>query len=116
MVRFTEELLDGISARFKALAEPMRLRILDALRRRELTVGDLVEAVGAHQANVSKHLAVLFREGFVARRKDGLHVYYRVADPAVFELCDLVCGTLADRATEQAKTLRSARTRGRRTA
>jgi len=111
MVRFTPELLGGISARFKALAEPMRLRILDALRRRELTVGDLVEAVGANQANVSKHLAVLHREGFVERRKDGLHVYYRVADPAVFELCELVCGTLAERATEQAKALRAARGR-----
>ena len=116
MVRFTEQMLDGISARFKALAEPMRLRILDALRRRELTVGDLVEAVGANQANVSKHLAVLFREGFVARRKDGLHVYYRVADPAVFELCEVVCGTLADRVSEQARAIRAARGRGRRTA
>jgi ArsR family transcriptional regulator len=111
MVRFTEEMLGGISARFRALAEPMRLRILDALRRRELTVGDLVEAVGAHQANVSKHLAVLHREGFVDRRKDGLHVFYRVADPAVFELCELVCGTLVDRATEQARALRAARRR-----
>ncbi len=111
MVRFTEEMLGAISARFKALAEPMRLRILDALRRRELTVGDLVEAVGANQANVSKHLAVLFREGFVARRKDGLHVYYRVADPAVFELCDVVCGALVDRAQEQARALRVARRR-----
>jgi ArsR family transcriptional regulator len=116
MGRFTEEMLGGISARFKALAEPMRLRILDALRRRELTVGDLVAAVGANQANVSKHLAVLHREGFVARRKDGLHVYYSVADPAVFELCEVVCGTLADRAAERVRALRGARTRGRRIA
>lgn len=110
MARFTEEMLGGISARFKALAEPMRLRILDALRRRELTVGELVETVGANQANVSKHLAVLFREGFVDRRKDGLHVYYRIADPVVFTLCEVVCGTLADRAAEQARALRGART------
>lgn len=116
MARFTEEMLGGISARFKALAEPMRLRILDALRRRELTVGELVEAVDANQANVSKHLAVLFREGFVDRRKDGLHVYYRVADPAVFELCEVVCGTLADRAAEQMRAMRAVRPGGRRSA
>ena len=116
MARFTEEMLGGISARFRALAEPMRLRILDALRRKELTVGDLVEAVGANQANVSKHLAVLFREGFVERRKDGLHVYYRVADPAVFELCELVCGTLVDRAAEQMRAMRAARPLGGRRA
>jgi DNA-binding transcriptional ArsR family regulator len=106
---FSEAMLGGITARFKALAEPMRLRVLDALRRRERTVGDLVEALGATQANVSKHLAVLHREGLVARRKEGLHVYYRVADPSVFELCELICGSLEARAAREVRAFKPAR-------
>jgi ArsR family transcriptional regulator len=103
---FSDAMLAGISARFKALGEPMRLRILDALRRREQTVGGLVEQLGAQQANISKHLALLHRDGLVARRRDGMHVYYSVADPSVFELCDLICGSLAERAGAQARALK----------
>lgn len=110
MREFSDEMLGGIAARFKALAEPMRLRVLDVLRRRERTVGELVRATGANQANVSKHLAVLHREGFVSRRRDGLHVYYGVSDPRVFELCDIVCGELGRRAAAQARVFGSART------
>ena len=104
--RFSPDTLDDIAARFKALAEPMRLRVLDALRSGERSVGELVEHLGASQANVSKHLGVLFREGLVARRKEGLHVHYRVADPSVFRLCDAVCGTLEARALRQARSFR----------
>jgi DNA-binding transcriptional ArsR family regulator len=112
MRHFTEAMLADIAARFAALAEPMRLRVLDALRRGERTVGELVEATGARQANVSKHLAVLHREGFVERRRDGLNVYYKVADPAVFELCEHVCGALETEAARKFRTYKPAR-RGR---
>jgi len=104
---YNEAMLDGISARFKTLAEPMRLRVLHALRRGEQTVSDLLTIVGANQANLSKHLGVLHREGLVARRKDGLHVYYRIADPTVFRICDVVCGSLEARAARQVKALRA---------
>ena len=105
--RFTDDMLDGVAARFKALAEPMRLRVLDALRAGERTVGDLVDDLEASQANISKHLGVLFREGLVTRRKDGLHVWYRVADPSVFRLCDVVCGTLEARAARQVRSFQA---------
>ena len=83
-----------VAERFKALAEPARLQILNCLRPGELTVSDLVEATGLGQANVSKHLQLLYSLGFVARRKDGLYVYYALADRSVFELCDVMCGRL----------------------
>lgn len=111
MRHFSEAMLGDIAARFAALAEPMRLRMLDALRRGERTVGELVEATGARQANVSKHLAVLHREGFVERRKDGLNVYYRVTDPGVFELCEHVCGALESEAAQRFRTYRPGRRR-----
>jgi DNA-binding transcriptional ArsR family regulator len=55
-------------------------------------VGELVQETGLGQANVSKHLDVLRRYGFVARRKDGLNGFYRVADQDVFRICDIMCG------------------------
>ena len=90
----TPELLALVAARFKALAEPARLEILNVLRAGERTVGELVEETGLGQANVSKHLQLLFGLGFVNRRKDGLFVYYGLADRTVFQLCDTMCGRI----------------------
>jgi len=104
---YSQAMIDGITARFKALAEPMRIRVLQVLRGGERSVSELMEAVGANQANLSKHLGVLHREGLVARRKDGLRVYYRIADPTVFRICEAVCGSIGARATRQAKALRA---------
>lgn len=91
----TPELLALIADRFKTLAEPVRLQILNALRAQELTVGQLVERTALGQANVSKHLQLLHAQGFVTRRKEGLFVYYAVANDDVFRLCDLMCGQLS---------------------
>lgn len=91
----TPELLDLVAARFKVLAEPARLSILNALRDGERTVSELVDATELGQANVSKHLQQLHSHGFVKRRKDGLFTYYALADRDVFRLCDIMCGRLA---------------------
>ncbi len=89
-----EDLAELIARRFRALGDPLRVRILDLLRDRELSVSVLAEQLGAGQQNVSKHLAVLVDAGMLARRKRGTHVYYRIADEGVFALCEQVCGAL----------------------
>ena len=94
MVRLTDELFAQVATRFRALAEPARLRILDALCEGELTVGDLGQQTGLNQANLSKHLQLLHSLDFVVRRKDGLFVYYGLKDHDVFQLCDIMCGRL----------------------
>lgn len=76
------------------MGEPMRLRILMLLEAGERSVGDLVEALGATQANVSKHLQVLTAAGLLARRKNGLNVFYSIADPRIFDMCEMVCGSI----------------------
>lgn len=91
----TPEMIELVAERFRALAEPARLHIMQALRGGEQTVGELVEATGLGTANVSKHLQLLHGAGFVTRRKDGLYVYYGLAGEDVFRLCDLMCGRLA---------------------
>jgi DNA-binding transcriptional ArsR family regulator len=89
-----DDLAELIARRFRALSDPMRIRILDLLRDQELSVTTLAEQLGAGQQNVSKHLAVLVDSGMLARRKDGNHVYYRIADQGVFALCEQICGSL----------------------
>jgi DNA-binding transcriptional ArsR family regulator len=89
-----EDLAELIARRFRALSDPLRVRILELLRDQELSVNTLAEQLDANQQNVSKHLAVLVDSGTLARRKDGTHVYYRIADEGVFALCEQVCGSL----------------------
>jgi DNA-binding transcriptional ArsR family regulator len=89
-----EPLVDIIARRFRALSEPMRIRLLDRLRDGEASVHELTEATGASQQNVSKHLAVLLEAGVVGRRKEGTLALYRITDEAVFSLCETVCGSV----------------------
>ncbi len=93
--------LEMIAERFKLLAEPMRLKILHSLWEGELTVGEIVRTTNASQANVSKHLGILQLAGIVRRRKEGLNVYYEIADETVFALCEVVCNSLHDRLVAQ---------------
>jgi DNA-binding transcriptional ArsR family regulator len=89
-----EDLVELIARRFRVLGEPMRIKLLDSLREQPATVGELQAATSSSQQNVSKHLGVLHDAGLLRRRKDGNFVRYEIADPSVFDLCDLVCGGL----------------------
>ena len=101
----SSQLLALVAERFKALGEPARLQILNQLRDGEMTVTELVEATGLGQANVSKHLALLLSLGFVSRRKEGLFVYYALADARVFRLCDLMCARIESEVGARQKAL-----------
>jgi DNA-binding transcriptional ArsR family regulator len=96
-----QDLAELVARRFRVLAEPMRIRLLDRLREGEATVGELSDGISASQQNVSKHLAVLADAGMLGRRKDGNRVYYRIVDESVFALCEQVC----DAAQQQLRAL-----------
>jgi DNA-binding transcriptional ArsR family regulator len=87
------------------LSEPLRLKLLNALREGPRNVGDLTELLGCSQANVSKHLALLAKIGLVERQSRGTSVYYQIADPRTYELCDLVCGQIAQRLMAQVQIM-----------
>jgi DNA-binding transcriptional ArsR family regulator len=95
-----EPLVELIAQRFRVIGEPMRIRLLDALRDGPLTINELTEALGASQQNVSKHIGVLAQAGVVARSKDGNRVRVSIADDTIFELCELVCGGLRQQVAE----------------
>ncbi len=101
--KLSQDQLLHIAERFKALAEPSRLEILQALKAGERTVSEILTATGFGQANVSKHLQLLYAAGFVDRRKEGVNTLYRLADGDVLRLCDLMCGRLEKEASSKKK-------------
>jgi DNA-binding transcriptional ArsR family regulator len=92
--RLEPETLAAVADRFKILAEPARLQILNALRDHPMSVTTLIDETGLNQANLSKHLQLLYTHGFVQRQRSKSWVYYSLADKSVFALCDIMCGQL----------------------
>ena len=90
-----DPVFDAVASYFSVLSEPTRLRIMHAICETEKTVTQIVEETGATQTNASRHLALMFRAGVLARRKEGNLVYYRVADVAMVEICRTVCNQIA---------------------
>jgi DNA-binding transcriptional ArsR family regulator len=88
--------LESVAQHFRMLGEPMRLKILQAICAEPRPVNDIVAAVQATQANVSKHLALLASAGLVTRKKDGQSVYYGIKDELVLRLCELVRAQILD--------------------
>ena len=92
--------LGAVARLFSVLAEPSRLALLQALREGPLTVTELMKTASMKQANVSKHLAILYTHDLVKRTRQGTSMQYQIADPMIFSLCELVC----DKMERDAKT------------
>ena len=92
----------------KTLANPKRQEILDNIRQREMTVNELVQKTGISQANLSQHLAILRTKGIVANRREGINVYYSIANPKIIKAFDLISEVLQDALSSQSKTVKAA--------
>lgn len=103
-----------MAARFRALGEPTRLKILERLFRSPASVGEILETVGGTQANVSKHLGVLRAGRLVSGRKDGNRTVYSISDPALERLCAVVCEAVSREARAEAKAVAPSPPRRRR--
>jgi DNA-binding transcriptional ArsR family regulator len=106
MLPIPSEVVQQVAEYFSLLSEPMRLRLLHLLRYEEKCVQELVEATHTSQANVSKHLKVMWQAGILSRRSEGTCAYYRVEDQMIFDLCNQVCERLATRLEQQARSFR----------
>ena len=102
LVPLKGQALEIVARRFAALAEPMRLRLIQALLGGEKNVGELTALTGGTQANISRHLQLLISAQVLGRRKAGLQVFYRISDPTVPRLCHIVCGGLEKSLARQA--------------
>ncbi|MEZ6141041.1 MAG: metalloregulator ArsR/SmtB family transcription factor [Zavarzinella sp.] len=101
MKKMTQEQYSHLARWFQVLADPTRLAIMYALQKESKRVNDLVELLGAKQANVSKQLGILHSAALVSRQRDGTTVHYSIADPIVFEICDLVSSKLQNDLRDQ---------------
>lgn len=112
----TDAARERVAARFRALGEPTRLRILERLFRGPASVTQILESVGGTQANVSKHLSLLHAAGLVSRKKNGTRTVYAVADPTLKKICTIVCEGVerSTRVEAEAVLGRSRRPAGRR--
>lgn len=95
MAGMPAEALTEVAAYFQVLSEPTRLQILNLLRSGERNVGELAQLCGFTAANISRHLALMTKQGLIERESRGTSVYYRIADASIYALCDLVCGNIA---------------------
>jgi DNA-binding transcriptional ArsR family regulator len=86
----TVDEVQQIALHFRLLGEPMRLKILEAVCDRPRAVNDIVAAVSATQANVSKHLSLLAAAGLLTRERRGQSVYYGMKDPLILKVCALM--------------------------
>jgi len=84
----------------KIFSHPKRLQIIEALREKELTVSEVVGYLGIPKANVSQHLAVLRQKKVVVTRREGLNIYYRIANPKIIQACDLMRQVLLEQLKE----------------
>lgn len=92
-----EKVFESAAQYFSLLSEPSRLKIMHCLCDGERSVNEVVEASGLNQANVSRHLSLLYRAGVLGRRRDGAQVFYRLTDPDFTDLCRTVCVRIASR-------------------
>ena len=104
--RLSPEALVLMAEFFKVLSESSRLQIICALKPGSKNVTQIIELTGLGQANVSKHLKVLSQAGIVSRQQKGVSVYYTIANPFVYQLCELVCNSLIIQLEQQSQPLR----------
>ena len=96
-MKYDKELFRLKAELCQTFSDPTRLMILNELREGEKSVGDLVATLGATQALISRHLALLRNKGIVSARRSGVNVYYSLTNPRIVEACDIIHGILMDR-------------------
>lgn len=83
---------------FRVMSAPMRLKIINCLCGGEQNVSYLLSRINTTQPNMSQHLNTLYQAGVLAKRRDGVQIFYRIADQRIVSLCQAVCHEVADRA------------------
>lgn len=97
------EVFESVARYFSVLGEPTRLRILHALCQEEKCVNEIIGVTNLSQANVSRHLGLMYRVGMLSRRREGTQIFYKVADVMHVELCRTVSAQVAGRTDRMAK-------------
>ena len=93
----------------KIFSSPKRLEILNALKDKERSAGELIEKIGLSKANLSQHMSILKSKGVIQTRREGLNVYYRISNPKIIQACNLMREVLLEQLQEKGKMVSSLR-------
>jgi ArsR family transcriptional regulator len=93
----------------KVFTSPKRLEILNLLRDKELSVGQLVKKADIRQANLSQHLSILREKGIVRTRRAGQTIYYSLSNPKIIKAFDIIREMLLERLTANDKLIKDIR-------
>ncbi len=93
----------------KIFSNSKRLEIINTLKDKELPAGELIERIGLSKANLSQHMSVLRSKGVVLTRREGVNVYYRIANPKIIQACHLMREVLLEQFQEKGKIVSSLR-------
>ena len=91
----------------KAIAHPLRIAILDFLKKGERCVCDIAEHIGSEQSNVSRHLSVMVKAGVLDCRKEGLKVIYKLRTPCILDCFSCITACLKQQVKESERFLRA---------
>ncbi|MEG0937965.1 MAG: metalloregulator ArsR/SmtB family transcription factor [Comamonas sp.] len=90
-----DRVFESAAELFKAMAAPMRLKIISALCNGEKNVSELLAAIDTTQPNMSQHLNTLYQSGILGRRREGVSIYYFIANEKVVHMCRTICVQIA---------------------
>jgi DNA-binding transcriptional ArsR family regulator len=93
----------------KIFSNAKRLEIIDSLKDKEMSAGELIARIGLSKANLSQHMSVLKLKGVILTRREGVNIYYRIANPKIFQACHLIREVLFDQFQEKGKMVSSLR-------
>jgi ArsR family transcriptional regulator len=89
-----DEVFEKAAELFRVMSAPMRLKIISSLCEGEQNVSYLLGKIATTQPNMSQHLTVLYQAGVLAKRRDGVQIYYRVVDERIADLCCAMCARI----------------------
>lgn len=95
MIEKTDAHFETAAELFRVMSAPMRLRIINALCSGEKNVGQLLSLIDTTQPNMSQHLNTLYQAGIVAKRREGVLIFYRIIDSRIVSICNAVCNEVA---------------------
>jgi ArsR family transcriptional regulator len=104
-----ERLFDLHADVCKVFANAKRLEVLNTLRDKEMTAGDLINKIGLSKANLSQHMSILKSKGVVLSRREGVNIYYRISSPKIIQACDLMREVLLEQLQEKGKMIATLR-------
>ncbi|GAB4211051.1 MAG: metalloregulator ArsR/SmtB family transcription factor [Rhodoferax sp.] len=91
----TDATFESAAELFRVMSAPLRLKIINSLCEGEKNVSELLARIDTTQPNMSQHLNTLYQAGILAKRRDGVQIFYRINDQRIVALCESVCHEVA---------------------